>query len=314
MALVEQPIFLVGAERSGTTLLRLMLDHHPRIAFNLESEYLVSRIAPDGAYPDMAQYREWLRRDRVFQHRPFEIDQRLGFVALVNDFLDQKRRRDAKPLVGATVHHHFGRLRAIWPRAKYVYLYRDGRDVAASVMRMGWAGNVYVAADRWLQAEAEWDALRPALERDQWIEVRYEELVAGPRAQLERICAFIGVAFSERMFDYVRDSTYAAPDPRLNYQWRSGMRKRDVQRLEEKLGPRLVTRGYELSGYPRIALSALARRRLHLQSRLLAFRFRLSRYGLVLTLQEALARRLGMARAHRSALRRIDRIVDANLK
>ena len=37
----ETPVFLIGSERSGTTLLRLMLDHHPNIAFNLESDFLV---------------------------------------------------------------------------------------------------------------------------------------------------------------------------------------------------------------------------------------------------------------------------------
>lgn len=38
---VEKPIFLVGAERSGTTVLRLMLDHHPQIAWCNEFEYVV---------------------------------------------------------------------------------------------------------------------------------------------------------------------------------------------------------------------------------------------------------------------------------
>ena len=57
---IRSPVFLIGAERSGTTLLRLMLDHHPDIAFNLESEFLVSRISDSGAFPDMAAYRRSL--------------------------------------------------------------------------------------------------------------------------------------------------------------------------------------------------------------------------------------------------------------
>lgn len=40
--MIQQPIFLIGSERSGTTLLRLMLDRHPEIAFNAESEWLVT--------------------------------------------------------------------------------------------------------------------------------------------------------------------------------------------------------------------------------------------------------------------------------
>jgi len=313
MDLIERPIFLVGAERSGTTLLRLMLDHHPKIAFNLESDYLVSQLSDDGAYPDMERYREWLKYDRVFQHSRFVIDERFDFVRLVNDFLNQKRLREGKEMVGATVHHRFGNLNLVWPRAKYIYLFRDGRDVADSVRCKGWAGNVYVAADRWLEAETEWDGLRHRLSADDWIEVRYEELINDTKPQLVRICAFLRVPYSERMFDYVRTSNYGAPDVRFCYRWKSAMRKVDVQRIEEKLGDRLLRRGYGLSHYPRISLPALTRRFLQVHSRVNSFRFRLRKYGAILTLQEIVTRRWGLAHMHRDATRRIASIDDARL-
>ena len=312
MTLVDAPIFLVGSERSGTTILRLMLDHHPRIAFNNESEYFVTQISEDGEYPGIERYHEWLTNHRIFQSSRFAIDMGLDFVALLNDFLIQKRSRDNKELVGATVHYQFRKLRRIWPRARYIYLYRDGRDVASSVVRMGWAGNVYVAADWWLKAEQEWDEVRPALGDDDWIEVRYEDLIASTRPQLERLCTFLGVEYSERMFDYVRRSTYQAPDVGLAYQWKTGMRKVDVQRLEEKLGERLLSRGYELSGHPRVPVPALARICLYLHSRVRAFVFRLGRYGIALTFQEILSRRLGLNQLHRNSVGKIDRITNAH--
>lgn len=314
MTFVEGPVFLVGSERSGTTLLRLLLDHHPRIAFNLESDYLVTQILDDGTYPEIAGYRDWLRNDRSFQHSRFNIDERLKFVELLNDFLRQKRVRDNKEIVGATVHHQFRKLHGIWPEAKYIYLLRDGRDVANSVMRMGWAGNVYVAADWWLEAEREWDELRSQIADKNRIEVRYEDLVTDAQSQLERICSFLGVEYSAKMHDYVKTSTYQAPNVSLCYQWKAGMRRLDVQRLEEKLGERLSKRGYELSGHPRISISPLAKRYLYLHSRLGAYRFRLGRFGTALTLQETLTRRLGLKRLNREATRRMDRARDAHLK
>jgi Sulfotransferase family len=42
--MIKKPVFLVGSERSGTTLFRLMLDHHPQIACFFEFEYAVSRM------------------------------------------------------------------------------------------------------------------------------------------------------------------------------------------------------------------------------------------------------------------------------
>ena len=314
MNLVDKPVFLVGSERSGTTLLRLMLDHHPKIAFNNESEYFVTQIANDGAYPEISHYHAWLGKHRIFQSSGFVIDTSLDFASLLNNFLTQKRSRENKALVGATVHYEFRKLSRVWPQARYIYLYRDGRDVTNSVVRMGWAGNVYVAADWWLKAEEEWDRVRPALHKDNWIEVRYEDLIADSKSQLERICTFLGVDYSERMFDYVGRSTYQAPDTSLGHQWKTGMRKVDVQRLEQKLGERLLNRGYALSGHPRIAVSVFTKNCLYLQSRINAFIFRLGRYGIPLTMQETVSRRVGLKRMHQNATKRMDRIVNAHRK
>jgi hypothetical protein len=313
MTLIDRPFFLVGAERSGTTLLRLMLDHHPRIAFNLESEFLVSCISSDGAYPDTHFYADWLRAHRGFQHSRFSIDESLSYVDLVNDFLNQKRARDGKEIVGATVHYDFPKLKKIWPRARYIYLLRDGRDVANSVVQMGWAGNAYVAADHWIRAEDEWNQLRPGLDRNQWIEVRYEHLTANTKSELERICVFMGVDYSEHMFDYAKTTSYRVPDPSNNYRWKKTLGRGDVQCVEAKIGDRLRSRGYELSSYPRISLTRLARKRLEIMSRVKAFRFRLRRYGASLALRETLSRRLGLHGLHDGVMRHINRIDDANL-
>src|SRR5439155_8918940 len=56
----EEPFFLVGSERSGTTLVRLMLAHHPRIECAPEFEFLVEAM-PDGAgWPALEPFYEWL--------------------------------------------------------------------------------------------------------------------------------------------------------------------------------------------------------------------------------------------------------------
>ena len=311
---IAQPVFLVGAERSGTTLLRLMLDHHPRIALLFESDFLVTGLSEDGADPEAARYRDWLRHDRAFQHSGFTIDERLDFRALVNDFLRQKRTRDGKELVGATVHHRFCELWRIWPNARYVYLLRDGRDVSTSVMRMGWAGNVYVAADHWLAAERQRDQALAHVDPGRWLEVRYEDLILDTRAQLERICAFLRVDYSDQMLDYMHRSTYQAPDPSLCYQWKTGVQPRDLQLLEERLGERLRERGYALSGHPPIAVRALRRRWLRLHSRIGAYRFRVRRFGVLLALQETLSRRLGLEKLRLKVQAEMNHITNLHMK
>ena len=312
--LTQEPVFLVGSERSGTTMLRLMLDHNPEVAFNQESEFFVTCVSDSGEFPKLDAYRKFLLEDRVFRHTGFTIDENLGFRALLNDFLRQKRDRDNKRIVGATVHYQFRKLGYVWPRARYIYLFRDGRDVASSVVQMGWAGNEYVAADTWLSAEAEWSGLRHTLKPADWIEVRYEELTADPRAELRRICDFMGVAYSERMFDYVNTSTYSWPDPGNNYKWRRTTSRKKLQLLEARIGSRLRERGYELSSEEIVLPSRARDAWLKLHSRLCTLRFRIANFGLGLVLVETLSRRLGWAGMHRAAQRAIDRIVDQNLK
>ncbi len=306
--------FLIGSERSGSTMLRLMLDHHPQLACNLESDFLVSEVADDGTLPDMRDYREFLSRDRVFRHSRFEVDSSLGYRELVDSFLEQKRSRDGKQLVGATVHHDFHRLPLLWPEAKFVYLLRDGRDVANSAVGMGWAGNPYCGADLWIEAEERWAGMRQRLVPGSFIEVRFEDLVREPQAVLTTVCGFLGVPFSEQMLSYPETSSYAAPDVHLVSQWRGRLDERMLGLVESRIGALLAQRGYPMDHGTRPPVSRSQDRLLRLQSRMGCFRDRVSRYGLPLTLGEFTARKLGVRRWQEANQQRLDAIIDRNLK
>lgn len=310
----DLPVFLLGCERSGTTLLRLMLDHHPEIAINLESDFMVTQISDDGSFPDIGTYLNFLRNDRCFQHSYFKIKDGLDYVSLVKDFLEQKRARDRKAIAGANIHHKFSNIGRIWSKAKYIYIYRDGRDVARSIVQMGWAGNAYVAADWWLEAEVEWERYRGTLPSESWIELRYLDLLADPVKELTRICHFLGVDYNDHIFDYVKDSSYGLPDISLSKQWENKMRKDMVQKVEEKIGDRLLLRGYELSGNPRITLSKIEKKYLRLHSRIGAAVFRIRKYGAMLMICEFISRRLGLEQQNKRICHIINQITDANLK
>ena len=82
MTRIITPIFLVGAERSGTTLLRLMLDHHPKIAFNYEFEYAVNQINLNGNWPDLPAYYDYLSTNSIFLNTHFTVDHNLDYPTL----------------------------------------------------------------------------------------------------------------------------------------------------------------------------------------------------------------------------------------
>ena len=293
--MIEAPVFLIGAERSGTTLVRLILDHHPQIAFQFEFELAVDCVKDNGDFPQIKEYIGWLETDRIFHHSQYAIDHSLDYPHLVNSFLRQKQiKSGGKSILGATVHRHYGRLRYIWPNAKYIHIVRDGRDVAQSMVGMGWAGHPWVSCAMWLESEKEIEAFKTKISPENWVELRYETLMEDFDAEINRICQFMGTEFDPRMLEYIQHSTYDKPNPKLAYQWQRKMLKKDLSLVEGRIGDMLVARGYELSGHPPISPRRWEATKIRLQSRLHTNLHRIKCYGIYLYLIELIARRLGM--------------------
>lgn len=296
--MIDSPVFLIGAERSGTTLLRLLLDHHSEISFQHEFELCVKYL-PASGWPDMETYYNQLACDRIFKHSKYTIDRSLDYPHLVNDFLLQKQRESgSKPVIGSTVHYQFSNLTRIWPNSRFIHIIRDGRDVSRSMVQVGWFGNSWNSCVRWLRSENEIDGFRPSVSDDRWIDVRYESLLEDTRGELKRICDFLGIEFDEDMFSYADDSTYEPIDASLAYQWKRKQSQREVQLIESRVGDMLVKRGYTLSGYKPIHTSFLLRTYLSLHSRLGRMKHRLKRYGLKLFCLDFIGRRFRLRSFH----------------
>jgi hypothetical protein len=288
---VHQPVFLVGSMRSGTSMLRLMLDNHPELAFFHEFPFSVEMLDDDEVgWPDMEEYYRYLATNRIFQDSGLAVDSGLDYPGLMNSFLRQKRDRDGKRLVGATVHLQFDRLLRIWPDARFVYMLRDGRDVARSCMGMGWAGNMYRAVNSWILAEDLWKSFAASLGPERWIEIRYEELVRDPVPVLTRICQFVGLEYHPAMLGYGRSSTYEAPDPKLAEQWRTKLSPWELRLAEARIGDTLAERGYELSGQPRLKVGPLFHWCLNQHDRWNRLAFRRRRLGMSLLASEMFMR------------------------
>ena len=281
--LLVSPIFLVGAERSGTTLTRLMLDFHPMVAFFFEFTYTVEMMPGFDGWLDLREYYNYLRANRIFKAARLDISEELDFPHLVDSFLRQKQDRDDKPLVGATVHRHFDRLLRIWPEAKFIHLVRDGRDVGRSRIEMGWAGNMYTAVGAWIEAELHWSKLRRELPADRWTEIQYETLVTEPEMTLTQVCQFLGIPYDPAMLTYPDHTTYSSPSPQAIGQWKHKLSTTEIRLAEARIGDMLTERGYAC---------AMFRRR---------------RYGTALFLADLFARRF----APQSWQRRLQRPIDA---
>lgn len=322
----QRPLFIVGAVRSGTTLLRLMLDGHPRIAMHPEFEFAVDLVGTSGERPAMDAYREHLRLDRVFKHFGWRVDPSLTYDEQVADFLEQCRERSSrgavsdgagseglKPLIGATVHHRFDVLRHIWPGARYVHIVRDPRAVADSVIQMGWAGTHWHGCERWIRAESAWNQLVPHLDENQWIGVTYEELLREPERVLDRVCGLVGEAYDPAMMAYPGRSTYGPTDAKNAERWREKLTPEQMALVEARLGDMMDGAGYGRE-QPAVRLGPIKMAWLHLRDKAYRARFAMKRYGMGLYLRERATRWLGMKAAHERALERVHEVDEANLK
>jgi hypothetical protein len=213
--------FVVGVARSGTTLLRLMLDAHPDLAIPPETHFIpkiaqacappgsgqtsgreardcvLDRFRADPHWPDFGlDYAAFARR--LDELDPFTIGAALrSFYQLYAARFGKARWGDKTPryLVQQTL------IRRLLPEAHFVHLIRDGRDVWVSLRGVSFGpGTAEAAATEW-QARIE-RARAQARGLPNYTEVRYEDLVLEPEATLRRIVTFLRLPWNPMMLTY----------------------------------------------------------------------------------------------------------------
>lgn len=283
-------VFICGALRSGTTLLRIMVNHHPLLSNPGEMDFLFEPPPEKNGAPDLARYLHEVSFNRVFKAAGFKPKPELGHAGMIHDMVAQLQAPGRK--LSINIHRNFSRIETIFPGARYVHLVRDPRDVARSAIGMGWAGNVYHGVDHWTQSEQDFEALAAEVPADRILELKNETLIADPAGELTRLCVFFGVPFDAAMLSYPATTTYAAPDPKLIGQWRRQLSPREIGLVEAKIGAMLTDRGYEPSGHPPVRPSALGLARLRASDRWNRWRLMARRQGPLLLLADMIARRL----------------------
>jgi len=206
--------FIIGVSRSGTTLLRLMLDAHSQLAIPAETHFIPELCADpprDGAVclarlRAMPTWEDFHLEGTDFAARleslvPFDLAEALRL------FFGCYARTQSKPRWGDKTPPYVEQVAAIGallPEARFVHILRDGRDVALSY-RDKWFGpgtDLTAAArlwrDRILAARAQAERLEPG----RYLELRFEDLIAAPEHELRRVCTFLELPFEPGMLDY----------------------------------------------------------------------------------------------------------------
>ena len=276
-------VFIVGCPRSGTTLLKRMVDAHPQIAITPETHWVPRcvrkkiGVSDDGLVtpqlvPTLLAYRKFanlkITRDEiealVASGRP------LRYADFVSAVFDLYARGQRKRLAGDKTPGYVQEiplLHELWPGARIVHLIRDGRDVGLSVL--DWdraprtAGRYAIwDEDRVTTAALWWERFvrlgREAGETlgpDLYCEVRYESLVTDPVGVSEALCGFLDLPYDEAMVRFHEGRTRENPalSPKKAWRpltpgvrdWRTQMGREDVERFEAAAGGLLDALGYD---------------------------------------------------------------------
>jgi|SRR2546426_4546034 len=277
-----RPFFIVGSGRSGTTLLRALLEAHPALHVPPET-YVLGDVV-----------REYQRYRRL----PWHIVLRLVMGALEYD-----PRWEAVDLTLGSVFRHLSTappaacslaaaldavyrahiarhkpsavrwgdknpantfalpgLRAVFPDLQVLHIVRDGRDVVRSYLQFSQRSLTHFA-EHWVRAVTSAQAFG-AEHGSQYFELRYEELVRRPRVTLEGVTAFLGVALDERMLRHHEldlnlrdvdryDHLKGVREPIYTKSiggWEKAFDARQIAELERTLGPTLAGLGYVDNG------------------------------------------------------------------
>lgn len=264
--MVEQPLFVVGVGRSGTSLLQSMLNAHSQIAFTPETHFIRHYLTPKQS---LANCRDKLLADGHLQDLNVNLDEVVNQADSVDDvyiqILDRYRTAQNKRFIGDKDPKNIEALKTIqyyFPHALIIHIYRDPRAVIASRLKASWSK----ARPFWqhllaYKAQINYIQRCQDLLGDNLVTICYEQLLAQPQAQLNKILSKLDLAFEKSMIEFFKQSSelvrdeeqswkeaLASPlDPSSAHKWQEQLSQQQVKAIEQALYPEMQRLGYQHS-------------------------------------------------------------------
>lgn len=206
----QQPFFIVGCPRSGTTLLQTILDSHPDVAVPPESHFFRHyRGAVEAETPEISPWEDPHLIDDLLENFRIkswniELNRRdlltnnKNTASVFENIFCQYARSHKKSVWGdKTPQHAFDLdiILSVFPKARIIYMVRDGRDVAESYLR-AFIGPAHIAtcAERWKAYVDTVQKIRTRIGSEQFLRIRYEDLVLEPEATQRKLWHFLGLS------------------------------------------------------------------------------------------------------------------------
>jgi len=218
------PIFIVGTQRSGTTLLRLILNAHSQISIPEEATFLMPLLKRKYferpiSGSELRSFVNYLSLNPQFKLWNYDISSLISSLSqkdtitlreLLDELFSSYSRSQGKKIWGDKTPSFFRKidiLYSLFPNAKFIHIIRDGRDVFDSWRKMDPSkNNAAVVALDWCYKLFTIEKSFVKIPSDKKITIRYEDLLENPEQVVKLLCKLIDIKYESNMLNFYRTS------------------------------------------------------------------------------------------------------------
>ncbi|MDA8660024.1 sulfotransferase [Luminiphilus sp.] len=288
------PIFVRGLSRSGGTLMATILDAHPEIAMGYELyEHLLkpfdlsgksmsdlagifngfggsSALKTDPAAKGFLKFAARAERSgvskqtlirllKIHAERGNDFNDASSRLLFVERVVKEKARLERKRIWGAKISSNYMEIESAFTEASYLFMLRDGRDIAASRKKVGdFKQSVAEIAQAWKKQIAKFEEFA-ARSRGRAIFVPYEKMALEPERELRALLDKLNLPWSDRILSFHalnlsihRNATGHLSGKQVKRpisttsigRWKDDLTREEVSQFEESAGEVLVKLGY----------------------------------------------------------------------
>ncbi len=260
--------FIVGVQRSGSTLLSVVLNNHSQIYVNkkplvplvgslyndLKLDYTVRENAIIEAPQE--RFRQHIKKHRILKRYEHLLLQTGNIKENIHHFCRSVTEEQNKKIYGdkcLSIADDLPQLAMIFPNARFIHLVRDGRAVAKSIRDRAYS-DIYLGINEWKREIVRTKILAEMLDKDKFMEIRYEDILRNPKDSFENICDFLSIPFEPSMLEIAdiqatnNQNSYVKKhiDTKNIEKWKNSLSKKQIYKLERIAGDVLEGMDYEL--------------------------------------------------------------------
>lgn len=273
-------LFIVGAQRSGTTLLSVMLEQHPEILMekNAVSFRLISvfnnaaEILPHNLQVDRNDFYHWLIKNDYKGRLAslLDLDNLASYDSMKGLIAGSiKRKLEAEQKTywadkAPNLQLYIPELLLLIPEAKIVHIIRDGRANAFSIAQRSYQ-HLQWSAQHWVEMNIPGLINQDLLGKDRYHLLKYEDLLLEPEATLSQLCTFLDLPYSGEMLQWNRGAlaeekryVKSSLDTGKIDRYLSQLTAQNLRQVERIQGPLLKKLGYSLHSQPQPEFQALS--------------------------------------------------------